>query len=163
MLELSLLPGVPLSSGPDSSGWSSTDPGLGIACDLILLRCRNSSRDMPKNVGDITYRLRHSKGKLLSPQERKKNQKVMTNGEAEAGLSRRGRGLSSWGLATWPCCLSQIGLVCGETTLQKISPKANVDIISECTANLSSVGVKWVFPGSAWWAFSTALRGSFAT
>lgn len=94
---------------------------------------------------------------------REKNQKVMTNGEAEAGLSRRGRGLSSWGLATWPCCLCQIGLVCGETTLQKISPKANVDIISECTANLSSVGVKWVFPGSAWWAFSTALRGSFAT
>lgn len=48
---------------------------------------------MPRNVGDITYRLRHSKGKLLLPQERerkKKNQKVVTNGEAEAEVSRRG-------------------------------------------------------------------------
>lgn len=63
-------------------------------------------------------------------------------------------------LALLPC---QIGLVCGETSLQKVSLKANVDLISECAANLSSVGVKWVFSGSVWWALSTALRGSSPT
>lgn len=70
----------------------------------------------------------------------KKTRKVMTDGEAGAGLSgREGPGQLELGhLALLPC---QTCLVCGETTLQKISPKANVGVTSECTANLSSVGV----------------------
>lgn len=64
----------------------------------------------------------------------------MTDREAEAGLSgREGPGQLELGhLALWPC---QTRLVCGEATLQKISPKASVGVTSECTANLSTVGV----------------------
>lgn len=68
----------------------------------------------------------------------KKTREVLTDGEAEAGLRKReGPGqLGLCHLALMPC---QTRLVCGEATLQ-ISPKANVDVTSECTANLSSVG-----------------------
>lgn len=104
---------------------------------------------MPRNVGDITYNSDTPRGSDFH--HGRENQKVMTDGKAEAGLSgREGPGQLERGhLALLRC---QIGLVCGEATLQNISPKANAGITSECTANLSSVGVTWVFPGSVWWA-----------
>lgn len=55
---------LPLSSRRDSSYWSTTDRVIGV------------SHDMPRNVDDVTHRLRrcHSslcKRKLFSPRERK--------------------------------------------------------------------------------------------
>lgn len=55
---------------------------------------------MPRNVGDVTDRLRHSKRKLFfyHGREKKKNQKVLTDGEAEAGAEWEG---GDWAAGAW--------------------------------------------------------------